>query len=291
MRGSGLLKTGHGKGSSRKDLVVVLGRNVRLTMTTKSVSQTKRRRDGFTLIELLVVIAIITLLLSVLMPAMRKAKELGKRAVCLNHTRQLTISWSMYADDYSGWIPQVKVGPTGSTDFGWVAAAASNSPEDQIESIEDGVLFPYTATKKVYHCPTSPKDQPRSYSIVSSMNSKGTTSSRGNVYRKIEDIPMASDMFVFVCGGRINTKDNAFHVKHKTAKWGGDRPPLNHANGAVFSYADGHSESLSWQDKVTIEIGKGEESINALLSVNERQDLLRAQKGLWGTPGYSPQDP
>lgn len=262
-------------------------------MTTRSVSQTKRRRDGFSLIELLVVIAIITLLLSILMPALKKAKELGKRAVCLNHTRQLTISWKMYADDYDGWLPQAKVGNNNNnrTEYGWVAAAAGNSTEDQIESIENGVLFPYTASLNVYHCPTSAREEPRSYSIVSSMNSRGNTSSRGNVYKKIDDIPLASDMFVFVCGGKIKKKDNAFHVKYGKRQWGDDLPPLQHSNGAVFSYADGHSETLAWQDKVTIEIGKGEENINTILSINERQDLQRVQRGLWGTLGYSPQSP
>lgn len=258
-------------------------------MTTESVSQAKRRRDGFTLIELLVVIAIVTLLLSVLMPALKNAKELGKRAVCLNHTRQLTISWKMYADDYDGLIPQSNVGDSSFTEYGWVAPAAGNTPEEQIESIEDGVLFPYTATLNVYHCPTSKRDEPRSYSIVSSMNSTGDTSSSGNVYKKSENIPMSSDMFVFVCGGTIDPNDNAFTVENDSPVWGDDLPPLRHSNSAVFSYVDGHSESLTWQDKDTIAIGKGRLNINT--PQYESRDLQRVQRGMWGSLGYSPQPP
>jgi len=276
-------------------LVVVLGRKKRsMMMTTKSVSQTKRLRDGFTLIELLVVIAIVTLLLSVLMPALKKAKELGKRAVCLNHTRQLTISWKMYADDYDGLIPQANVGDGSFTEYGWVAAAAGDTPEEQIESIEDGVLFPYTATLNVYHCPTSTRDEPRSYSIVSSMNTTGDTSSSGNVYHKIEDIPMSSDMFVFVCGGTTDKKDedafadNAFAVKNDSPVWGNDRPPLRHSNGTVFSYVDGHSESLTWQDKETIDLGKGK--LNIATPVRGSLDLQRVQRGMWGSLDYSPEE-
>lgn len=58
------------------------------------------KRRGFTLIELLVVIAIIAILMAILMPALKRAKEQGKRAVCLNHTKTLAFCWIMYADDY-----------------------------------------------------------------------------------------------------------------------------------------------------------------------------------------------
>src|SRR4030042_138791 len=54
---------------------------------------------GFTLIELLVVITVIALLLALLIPALRSAKEQGQRVVCLSNLRQLTLAWIMYAED------------------------------------------------------------------------------------------------------------------------------------------------------------------------------------------------
>jgi len=64
----------------------------------------KDRRKGFTLIELLVVIAIIALLMAILMPVLKTAREQGKRIVCIGNLKQLTLAWIMYADDNDGKI-------------------------------------------------------------------------------------------------------------------------------------------------------------------------------------------
>lgn len=56
-------------------------------------------RRGFTLVELLVVIAIVAILASLLLPALARAKERGRRAVCLSNLSQLLKACTMYAMD------------------------------------------------------------------------------------------------------------------------------------------------------------------------------------------------
>jgi prepilin-type N-terminal cleavage/methylation domain-containing protein len=55
---------------------------------------------GFTLIELLVVIAILALLISLLLPALAKAREAGRTAVCASNVRQTVMGFHYYANDY-----------------------------------------------------------------------------------------------------------------------------------------------------------------------------------------------
>ncbi len=66
---------------------------------------THKQRTGFTLVELLVVIAIIALLAALLLPALNRAKENGRIAVCLSNQRQLATAILLYAGDYCEALP------------------------------------------------------------------------------------------------------------------------------------------------------------------------------------------
>ena len=63
------------------------------------------RSNRFTLIELLVVVAIIAILAALLLPALRRARDSAKGALCMSNVKQFGLALSMYAGDHDGNIP------------------------------------------------------------------------------------------------------------------------------------------------------------------------------------------
>ena len=61
-----------------------------------------KKTKGFTLIELLVVIAIIGLLLAILLPSLKRAKDFGMRVVCSSTLKTFGEGNEMYANQYNG---------------------------------------------------------------------------------------------------------------------------------------------------------------------------------------------
>ncbi len=59
---------------------------------------------GFTLIELLVVISIIALLIALLLPALRMARESGRSSVCMSNQRQFGLAFTLYQGDYDDYF-------------------------------------------------------------------------------------------------------------------------------------------------------------------------------------------
>ncbi len=68
-----------------------------------------RRKKGFTLIELLVVVAIISVLVAILLPAIKSARDQAKLIQCQAKIRSIGQYFLLYTDEYQGWFPEAYI--------------------------------------------------------------------------------------------------------------------------------------------------------------------------------------
>ena len=236
---------------------------------------------GFTLIELLIVIAIIALLMAILIPALNKAKEHGKRAACLSNLKQLTMAWMMYAqanddklvngaarggdscmacngisDTAAAQAPPVTIPATPRQDeLPWVGAAwnladwASPIPpseNQQICAIETGALWKYLKERNVYKCPTGEKGRMVTYPMIDSMNGMYEWRSQGGGGNLALPYSIKNMNQVKRPASRLVFLDEGKLSPDSFAVYIDrecwfDVPMTRHGMGTNMSFADGHS--------------------------------------------------
>lgn len=122
-----------------------------------------RRPDGFSLIEVLVVVSIIGLLMGMLLPSLRGARDQAKLAVCAANLNQVGIAIHVYANDYEGCLPRGPE-PSHPYDFGantlatnqlWIGADAPATPTDHPQEYNGlgRLLATIMPQPKVFFCP------------------------------------------------------------------------------------------------------------------------------------------
>ncbi len=110
------------------------------------------RQNAFTLIELLVVIAIIALLMGILMPSLKKARDQAKNIVCQSHVKNLGVAFRMYLDDNDG--KTHKTPNRGLWDNEWEGNVTIRDYTLDDQWAYWGIAYiSYAKNKKVFRCP------------------------------------------------------------------------------------------------------------------------------------------
>jgi prepilin-type N-terminal cleavage/methylation domain-containing protein/prepilin-type processing-associated H-X9-DG protein len=163
-------------------------------------------------------------------------------------------------------------------------SAANNTlanPTDptNTELLKQCLLYPYCQSTKIYKCPADVLPNPqtvlgggpliacRSYAMNCYMNGFDVTSDTGDfnfpagqppagfyaVQTKLSQVqsPLPANRIVFVDESRGSIDDGMYATPPEGAQYGPfqfwlNHPTARHANGAVFSYADGHALAQAW---------------------------------------------
>lgn len=250
---------------------------------------------GFTLIELLVVIAIIAILMAILMPSLKLAKDQAYAAICVSNLRALTLAWLIYSDEndgvlVDGHIPRNNNQPNAY----WVEAPQGPSGdyrgepshnttlEDRLRGIERGELFPYVTNVDVYRCPNDQRKRDptqnafRSYSIAGGMNGEDKIAFSGRAIEMYDEIKIPNTKFVFIEEADDRGWNMGSWVVNPTGDNWIDPLAIWHNKRSTLGFADGHAEKHRWLDKRTIELAED-------WSTNRNQpgnpDLIYMQRG------------
>ncbi len=112
---------------------------------------TRQATKGFTLIELLVVIAIIAVLMGILMPALRKVKEMAREQACKSNLRSVGLAVQMYLDDYERKIPHTQQ----ANEFLWHEADGVTYRQAGSTDSYWGLFYiDYLKETKIFGCPS-----------------------------------------------------------------------------------------------------------------------------------------
>jgi len=190
---------------------------------------------AFTLIELLIIIAIIAILISMFLPALKKAKDCSKNIVCVGNLKQIGLANQYYVNDYNSFLPN----------YHWTYSWRS-------------VLNPYLPSDGVWFCPIDPSP----YDYCSFWTSYGGNyyiiSQVGGLQVKIQTVKNPSLIHINSCAdwqsySSITQLDNASrHTDHLFPY----RVAFRHNRKTVLLYIDGHVRMRDMMDTINNEVLK-----------------------------------
>lgn len=115
-----------------------------------------KSRSGFTLIELLVVISIVSLLISILLPALQGAREASRSIKCMVQIKQMSVAINAYGADYTSYYPfMLYHGSPTTPDWSWMSTLGYGSGGYQGYHNWMTDLYGYLGDSKVFSCPSA----------------------------------------------------------------------------------------------------------------------------------------
>jgi prepilin-type N-terminal cleavage/methylation domain-containing protein len=259
------------------------------------------KRSAFTLVELLVVIAIIALLMAILMPALRLARDQAHAIRCVANLRSLTTAWLLWLEDYDAYMVGGHVGEKlGSNLVDWVdtpTGGAAASIDEKKNAIIRAPFFKYAKNVNLYRCPADRrKNRPgqfafRSYSISGNMMGEERQSgwTRRPLWKSTEILTPATK-YVFLEEIDPRGYNMGSWVVHETGNNWIDPLAIWHNKRSCFSFADGRAEKHQWVDQSTMDAAaraaEGDTSVFGFgIRSGEGKDLRFMQESyqLWPT--------
>ena len=139
-------------------------------------------KKQFSLIELLVVIAIIAILAAILLPALSRAKEAARLAVCVSNSKQFGMAAHVYTVDnndrlpFANWLSQERADKWNGAGWLYDWRVGRSKPEH----VQSGSLYEYLETQDIYFCPSDTVTNRGGTSRLTSYSMNGAVSGFGN---------------------------------------------------------------------------------------------------------------
>ncbi len=220
--------------------------------------ETSFKKRSFTLIELLIVIAIISILASLLLPALGRAKMTANAIKCVGNLKQCGSSMLQYATDYNNFFPAGEMGGSGVNE-GRIALRKLIDYSGQKYTLTAGLVY-VSDNNSIFKCPiTKNGSDDRNYSVNCTLIPKissGTESWPNNIYGRYPSLSSLKKRLIYMsdaCSGAglnmnawyENSTPTPMCYRHGKGLGGG---LLRHTEADTGSYMDGNSVNVLWTD-------------------------------------------